>query len=444
MTRRHLILGTGAQIGLVATERLMALGSANDVDVAIVGAGPAGIAAARMVAAAGRSYALLEAAPRVGGRTLTDTDLFGVPFDMGAHWIHMPALHPLSMLGRQAGFTLYRAPSDVRLFVGSREASKADYRAYDAAVARAEEAIWKAGRQGRDIPASEVVPKGGPWSATAALMVGPLSCGKDMSAISTLDFANSAETEVDEFCRQGLGTLVATLAAPLAVHLETQVNAIDLAPRRPILDTSRGPISAATVILAVPPPLVAEGRPRVRPALPAEHREAVERLSLGAYDHIAFMLPGNPLDLNPDELACFQSDTPDGFAILGRIGGTDLHSVEVGGRLARDLAATPGAGEAFAREVVGRACGWDAAGRLGTIHATRWTEAPFAQGAFSCAEPGAGHLRRVFATPVGERLFFAGEHTHENLWGTVGGAWLSGERAARHALAAIAGDGPAP
>src|SRR5258708_26605234 len=60
------------------------------VDVVIVGAGAAGIAAARRLAAAGRRFALLEAAATVGGRCITAAALFGLPVDRGAPWVHMP------------------------------------------------------------------------------------------------------------------------------------------------------------------------------------------------------------------------------------------------------------------------------------------------------------------------------------------------------------------
>jgi monoamine oxidase len=53
-----------------------------------------------------------------------------------------------------------------------------------------------------------------------------------------------------------------------------------------------------------------------------------------------------------------------------------------------------------------------------------------ALGAFSAAAPGGQPGRKVLMEPVRERLFFAGEAVHETLWGTVGGAWESGERAA--------------
>src|SRR3981081_955247 len=64
------------------------------VDAIIVGAGAAGIAAARRLIAAGRRVAIVEAAPEMGGRCVTDTKIFGVPYDRGAHWIHMPDINP--------------------------------------------------------------------------------------------------------------------------------------------------------------------------------------------------------------------------------------------------------------------------------------------------------------------------------------------------------------
>src|SRR5207248_2612927 len=74
-----------------------------NVDVVIVGAGAAGIAAARRLAAAGKRFALVEAASTIGGRCITDTTTFGVPYDRGAHWIHMPDINPVAKLGTQTG-----------------------------------------------------------------------------------------------------------------------------------------------------------------------------------------------------------------------------------------------------------------------------------------------------------------------------------------------------
>src|SRR5262245_53405429 len=94
-SRRSFLAGS---VAVAAAPALGAVPASGSVDVVIVGAGAAGIAAARRVAAAGRRFALIEASDRMGGRCVTDTRTFGVPFDRGAHWIHMPDINPVAKL----------------------------------------------------------------------------------------------------------------------------------------------------------------------------------------------------------------------------------------------------------------------------------------------------------------------------------------------------------
>jgi monoamine oxidase len=68
--------------------------------------------------------------------------------------------------------------------------------------------------------------------------------------------------------------------------------------------------------------------------------------------------------------------------------------------------------------------------------ATRWNASPYVMGAMSAASPGGQLSRKILAEPIGN-IFLAGEATHETLWGTVDGAWDSGERAADAALRKI-------
>jgi monoamine oxidase len=72
-------------------------------------------------------------------------------------------------------------------------------------------------------------------------------------------------------------------------------------------------------------------------------------------------------------------------------------------------------------------------------HATQWDTEPWVLGAISAAPPGAQSARRDLMEPFRDRLFFAGEAAHETLWGTVGGAWESGERAAEAVLRRVIG-----
>jgi monoamine oxidase len=87
-------------------------------------------------------------------------------------------------------------------------------------------------------------------------------------------------------------------------------------------------------------------------------------------------------------------------------------------------------------EWLGRLFGSEMAAAVKKSSATRWNAAPFALGAMSVAAPGAQPSRKILAEPIG-CMFLAGEATHETLWGTVDGAWESGERAADAALRKI-------
>jgi hypothetical protein len=105
--------------------------------------------------------------------------------------------------------------------------------------------------------------------------------------------------------------------------------------------------------------------------------------------------------------------------------------VDVGGTFGRDLSAK---GEAamvdFAATWLAGLYGADIKNSVKRRHATRWNNEPWVLGAWSAAAPGAQSARKIMTEPVSSRIFFAGEATHESLWGTVNGAWDSGERAA--------------
>ncbi len=220
-------------------------------DVVIVGAGAAGIAAARRIAAAGRHYVLLEAADHVGGRCITDTRVFGVPFDRGAHWIHMPDLNPLTKLGPQRGIEVYPAPSSQKVRIGRRYAREGELEDFLAAQVRAIRAIADAARKG-DVPCEQVLPNDlGDWRPAVEFVLGPYGSGKELAQVSSVDFARSAERDVDAFCRQGFGALLAALAKGIAVELSTPAQTIDTSRNVVAVTTAKGTIAARTAIVTV-------------------------------------------------------------------------------------------------------------------------------------------------------------------------------------------------
>jgi hypothetical protein len=158
---------------------------------------------------------------------------------------------------------------------------------------------------------------------------------------------------------------------------------------------------------------------------------------LGSYDHIALQLPGNPTGLARDELLIEQSNSTRTAMMLANVGGSSLCVIDVAGSFGSDLSAH---GEqamvAFAKEWLTKLFGSETAATVKKSGATRWNAAPYVLGAMSAAVPGAQLSRRILTEPIGN-VFLAGEATHETMWGTVDGAWDSGERAADAALRKI-------
>ena len=398
----------------------------------IVGAGAAGIAAARRLSEAGYSFTLVEATQRIGGRCITDMRSTNVPFDRGAHWIHLPAINPLAKLATQTGLDIYRAPLGQRVRVGLRYARESELEDYLAAVVRANRAISDAVHGRNDSDCARALPSDlADWRSTVEFALGPYSTAKDLRDISALDFRNSVDRDVAAFCRQGYGALLAKLAEGIPIELETPVTEVDTSGRRVLATTPRGTLPARYMIVTASTEVLASERIKFDRGLPRRHRDALGKLKLGSFDHIAFDMPGNPLGLQNDDVVFEKSSGPKTAALLANVSGTSLSLIEVGGQFGRELASQ---GEAamvsFAADWLVSIFGSKVKSAIQRPQATRWNAEPWTLGAFSTAAPGGQWARKAMAEPIRDRVFFAGEALHETMWGTVGGAWETGERAA--------------
>jgi len=410
-----------------------------EADIVVIGAGAAGIAAARRIKAANRRVIVVEATGQIGGRCLTDTATFDVPFDRGARWMHNADTSPMVKLARGAGLEVYPAPPGQKIRVGRRNARAGEIEYFLAALVRANRAIDDASRGKADVSCASALPKDlGDWAGTAEFMLGANATGKDLKDISAIDRARALErNNAPIACRQGLGTLIAKLGEQIPLALSTPASRIAWSGRDVAVETPAGKIAARAAIITVSSNVLVAGNIKFTPDLPKRQLDAAAKLSLGSYDHIALQLPGNPLGLARDEIVIEQSTSQRTALLFANMGSSSLCSIDVGGSFGRDLSAQ---GEpamiAFAVEWLTKLFGSDAVSAVKKSGATRWNAAPFALGAMSSAVPGGQPSRKVLTEPIGG-MFLAGEATHETLWGTVDGAWESGERAAEAALRRI-------
>src|ERR1700755_20681 len=151
-----------------------------EADIVVIGAGAAGIAAARRIQAANRKVVVVEAANQIGGRCITDTSSFEIPFDRGARWMHNPDTNPIIKLARAAGLEIVTAPSGQKIRVCRRNARARETEAVLATLVKVNRAIDDASRRA-DISCAAALPKDlglGDWAGAIDFALGASSAGK--------------------------------------------------------------------------------------------------------------------------------------------------------------------------------------------------------------------------------------------------------------------------
>lgn len=409
----------------------------SSVDVAIIGAGAAGLGAANALKDSGLSTLVLEARDRVGGRAHTIMASPEVTFDMGCGWLHSADQNSFAKIAEQLNFEINKALPPWRERAHGKafpQAERDDFiRALDAFYDRAERAAEQAKQTGRDSTASLCLEPGNRWNP----MIDAISTyinGCELDQVSILDMDAYEDTDLNWRVRRGYGALVTAYASSCPLALNCDVKLIDHSGKRLRIETSQGTLSADKVIVTVPSNLIADEAIRFHPALPAKV-DAARGLPLGLADKVTLALA-----------------EPEALPIEGNLRGatmrTEMGTYHIrpfgqpciegffGGRFAESLEdAGPGAIAAASIDEIAGFLGNDFKNKLKPLAESRWSHDPFARGSYSHALPGQAHQRAVLAAPVDGRLFFAGEATSPGFFSTAHGARDSGERAAKEVLA---------
>ncbi len=400
-------------------------------DVAIVGAGAAGIAAAVLLRRAGKDIVLLESRNRVGGRAAVDQSL-GVPADLGAAWLHFARENAWTALAEARGFEVLRSKPGwgAEAGVAARAPTDAERAAVSAAYARYFGLIDAAVEAHQDVSVSTLLPRDAFRPRFDAVMT--WAVGVESSDVSALDLSRYAESTDDWSVRQGLGAVVAAVAADLPVRLGATVTRIDCSGPVVRIDSSAGRIEAQAVIVTLPTAVLARDAIAFHPPLPAAHRQAIDDVPLGVVNKVFFRIDGGFAQGLPQHFIG-SADTSRTCSYSVNAGGQPLLMAFFGGDLSRELEQR-GELEVFARDELRGILGNDARRGLGASLSTGWGRDPHALGSYSAAKPGRAHSREVLASPVSPRLQLAGEACSISHYGTLHGAWLSGSAAAARLL----------
>lgn len=426
-----------------------------DADVVVVGAGVAGLAAARALALGGQRALVLEARDRIGGRTWTDSSL-GVPVDLGASWIHGVDGNPLWALAPRFGIDTvectvgsfqfdgrpiaWHDPSGRRLSAEESSAFVADLHVVDAAL---DAVVAHAPPPSTYAAAVDTVLRSLQWRGDRAARVREYTahrsedlCG---APVTVLDAHGLDEEHVpgDEVVFPGgYAQYARALAEGLDVRLSSVVRSVTQTDDSVFVGLADGTtVVARQVVVTVPLGVLQAGAVVFTPPLSAPVAGAIDRLGMGAYDKVFLRFPtrfwGDSWVLRQQGSAGVDWHS---WYDMSRVTGVPVLAALVGGAGARRLETLPDAmvvdeGVAALRKMFGASVPEPEAFRI-----TRWAQDPFSRGSYSYLHVGASpDDHDLLGTPSG-RVQLAGEATWSDDPATVHGALLSGLRAAGRLL----------
>ncbi|WP_417410321.1 flavin monoamine oxidase family protein [Hoeflea sp.] len=442
ITRRRLL-----KAGLVSTVALPALlpgrakASIADVDVIVIGAGIAGLAAARRLVELGYETIILEADSAPGGRIKTDWTL-DAPFELGAGWIHGPDGNPVSDLARAADASPFVTDDEsYRVFAANSDPVAEDQIA--AGFRRLEKLYAEIdGELDSDMPLSKAIARMGGklksdpvvnWMTSAYT---EFSTGGPIDTLSAYYFDEDGVYPGDDvILTRGYDSIISQMAGTLDIRLNTRVQAVAYEKGDgAVVSTDAGDFEASFVICTVPLGVLKAGDIRFDPPLPKSHRRGIETIGMGNVTKLALKFDQA---FWPEDVQYFglMSETRGRWNYFLNYRTFSDENILLGlcvGAYAQQA-------EAMSDDEMVADC-MDAVRTMfgagipaPSAHlATRWSQNPNSRGAYSYSKVGAQpkHFDDL-AVPIADTLLLAGEHTSFEYHATVHGAYQSGLNAAQ-------------
>ncbi len=398
-------------------------------DVIVVGAGAAGLAAAKKLRSSGLTVTVLEAMDRIGGRAHTVVEPLGMPFDWGCAWLHAADRNPFFAEAVEHGHTLQRHDLNLdRVYFDERRATAKEMA--QIFIADFELAALLETNPENQGSLATLVGKSA-FSEVATTYAGPMDFAQDADEINIDDITDAADLDPNFLIKEGFGNLVALWGADVPVELSTPVKTLHWGSAGVRAETARGTLAARAAIVTVSTGVMSFGGLRFAPDLPEAHEAAIHNLPMGLLAKIPLVIRGGRHGLKPFEDMVIERHGNHDLYFLCFPFDKDVMVGFVGGDFAWELtAAGEDAAIDFIVQSLTRSFGSDFEKQVVRGAMTDWGSNRWVRGAYAAARPGFADARETLRLPVGDRIFFAGEALGGPLMQTCAGARLSGEATA--------------
>ena len=425
-------------------------GGETHCDVVVLGAGMAGVAAARALSQGELRLTLLEGRDRIGGRVHTLRDLGSLPVEAGAEFIHGNGAATWTD-ARQAGLRTVAVPYSGSWFRLGGQRRWLPLHLTHPGVWRSFDILWSLGRlRGPDRSAAEFIDAKGYRGRARELarltLTAHLPGGVDEVGVQGLaaDGVLHLENGVNHRVLDGYDTLASHIATGLRVEHGFTVRSVEWDGHGVKVTGADGrTIAAAAAVSTLPHGVLASGSVRFEPDLPDTKRQAIERIATGAVAKVLVVFDEPFWPARMTQLVCGEGPVtlywPTGYRADGGAGSAVLSAYATGPR-ARALSEA-GADGALERVLDDLCALYPEVPVRRLVRDTRvvdWLTDPFAHGGYTFLPPGAVGARADLAAADTGRLFWAGSATHWHpVADTVEAAFLSGLRAARQVSVAL-------
>lgn len=419
--------------------------------VIVIGAGIAGLTAARALKRAGVDVTVVEARDRLGGRIHTFRE-WGSTVELGASWLHGTKNNPLAKLADEAGVKIVHTDefrssvlfdgngnrvglwdSLVGAFYGFLTIEQVHHKADKSATNAPFEKVLQSIMKDREPSAVENM------GLQFALAIYQNWCGGELNDLSAQTDPEAVLDGGNHAVADGFDRLVQYLAKGLDIQLGTEVTRIRYSATGVTIDTSRGSLTGDRVIVTVPLGVLKAGKIAFEPQLPERKRKAIDEIGYGLLEKVALHFPDafwDDVDVisNASDAIGNANYVLNGRRVNGEPVLTALNSVPY----AHSLQSMPDKAIVEAAAAVVQQNYREKFLDPTASVVTHWATDPYSLGSYSYDSYRMNaNSRSDLAEPIMDRVFFAGEATHVNFFGTTHGAYWSGVFAAVGAAAAI-------